>query len=78
MNGAGIPLLGMATYLPLLSSVLNPLQSRARVYESGSDPQTASNDHCGFDNDVVTMNTLLREVLGGEPGRLFTKGDLDY
>ena len=44
LNQAGIPLLGMATHLPLLSSVLNPLQSRAVVYESGTDPETARDE----------------------------------
>jgi hypothetical protein len=78
LNRSGIPLLGMATNLPLLSSVLNPLQSRAVVYESGTDPETASDSHGGFDNDTVTMNTLLREVLGGQPQREFTKKDLDF
>jgi hypothetical protein len=78
LNRAGIPLLGMATHLPLLSSVLNPLQSRAAVYESGADAATASDSHGGFDNDPVTMNTLLREVLGGEPTRKFEKKDLDF
>jgi pimeloyl-ACP methyl ester carboxylesterase len=78
LNQAGIPLLGMATYLPLLSSVLNPLQSRAVVYESGTDPETAADNHGGFDNDTVTMNTLLQEVFGGPPQREFVKKDLDF
>ena len=78
LNGAGIPLLGMATFLPHLSSVLNPLQGRAVVYESGTDPETASDSHGGFDNDTVTMNALLQEILGASPQRPFTKEDLDY
>ena len=32
----------------------------------------------GFDNDVRTMNSLLRGVLGAAPTRPFTKRDLEY
>ncbi|MFC6978778.1 C1 family peptidase [Microbulbifer taiwanensis] len=39
---------------------------------------TASSSHGGFDNDPVTMNHLLRRVLGKKPRRLFTASDLQY
>jgi hypothetical protein len=41
---------------------------------------TESTSHGGFDNDVATMNSLLRTILGAEPtsGNLFTKELLDY
>jgi len=39
---------------------------------------TRSTTHGGFDNDVHTMNHILRRILGGPPVRFFTRGDLDY
>ncbi|MDH3254559.1 MAG: C1 family peptidase [Acidobacteriota bacterium] len=78
LNGSGIPLLGMATYLPRLSSVLSPLRNRVAIYESGSDAETASDSHGGFDNDVATMNTMLSQILRGAPHREFVKDDLEF
>jgi hypothetical protein len=48
--------------------------------EGRSDAVTASTTHGGFDNDVASMNSLLRTILGGEPkpGNLFTREILDY
>ncbi|MFQ5525830.1 MAG: C1 family peptidase [Thermoanaerobaculia bacterium] len=40
--------------------------------------RTASKTHGGFDNDLDTMNDLLRTVLGKTPEREFTKSDLKY
>ena len=40
--------------------------------------KTASKKHGGFDNDVHTMNDVLRSVLRGAPEREFTKEDLNY
>lgn len=39
---------------------------------------TESTTHGGFDNDVATMNSLLRTILGAEPEKPFTKEILDY
>jgi hypothetical protein len=41
-------------------------------------PKTASKTHGGFDNDVDTMNSVLKSVLGVDPVREFTKDDLKY
>jgi hypothetical protein len=41
-------------------------------------PKTASKTHGGFDNDVDTMNSVLKSVLGADPVREFTKDDLKY
>ena len=45
---------------------------------NGEEPKCWSETHGGFDNDVRTMNTLLRNILKTEPKRLFTAEDLDY
>jgi hypothetical protein len=41
---------------------------------------TESTSHGGFDNDVATMNSLLRTILGSEPAsdKRFTRELLDY
>jgi pimeloyl-ACP methyl ester carboxylesterase len=45
----------------------------------GPKTRTSARTHGGFDNDVRTMNDILRRVLGKtRPRRLFTRGDLDY
>ena len=36
-----------------------------------------STTHGGFDNDVYTMNHILRQVLGARPDREFEKEDLE-
>ncbi|MEJ2322603.1 MAG: C1 family peptidase [Gammaproteobacteria bacterium] len=43
-----------------------------------SGPRTRSTCHGGFDNDIHTMNDILRRVLGKNPERPFTKDDLKY
>jgi len=45
---------------------------------NGEEPKCWSETHGAFDNDVRTMNTLLRNILKTEPKRLFTAEDLDY
>lgn len=40
--------------------------------------KTRSRTHGGFDNDITTMNNLLRTILGEEPSRLFKPSDLDF
>ena len=40
--------------------------------------KTRSRTHGGFDNDVATMNNVLRAILGGKPKRPFRETDLDY
>lgn len=45
----------------------------------GETVRTAARAHGGFDNDIHTMNDILRRVLGKKrPKRLFTHGDLNY
>lgn len=48
-------------------------------YSNGATGKiTRSTTHGGFDNDVFTMNHILRRVLNAAPTRLFRKEDLDY
>ncbi|MDJ0739170.1 MAG: C1 family peptidase [Gammaproteobacteria bacterium] len=39
---------------------------------------TESTTHSGFDNDVKTMNHVLRTILGAAPARPFDRDTLDY
>ena len=51
-----------------------------RVADGSVSDWTESTTHGGFDNDVKSMNSLLRTILGAgvEPKRLFTQSSLDY
>ena len=70
------PLLGMENFENLVTSA-GPLPQF--IYSNGVDGQrTRSTSHGGFDNDIYTMNHILRRVLGRAPKQTFTKGDLDY
>jgi hypothetical protein len=53
---------------------------RFNVHYADGTPNkvTESTSHGGFDNDVATMNSLLRTILGAEPGHPFTEEILDY
>jgi hypothetical protein len=46
--------------------------------ENGRHKRSRSESHGGFDNDVATMNDLLKTVLGKKAPRQFTKEDLEY
>jgi len=50
-------------------------------YSEGDVPGarvTASESHGGFDNDVLTMNHILRRVCGSSPAQPFTRESLTY
>jgi len=50
-------------------------------YSEGDVPGarvTASESHGGFDNDPLTMNHVLRRVVGGSPAAEFTRESLTY
>ena len=53
---------------------------RVRVADGNPSEWTESRAHTDFDNDVKTMNGLLRTILGEgvEPRRLFSEDNLDY
>ena len=50
--------------------------SRGRA--PGANPRTTSETHGGFDNDVATMNDVLRTILGNTPPHPFEQSDLEY
>ena len=71
---AGI--LGMQLYNKPLQSVSDKLKFH---YSEGRGSQhTQATSHGGFDNDVTTMNTVLREILRKKPAVPFTTQSLKY
>jgi hypothetical protein len=70
------PLLGMQKFS---DGVLKVGELPRIHYSNGATGKiTRSTTHGGFDNDVFTMNHILKRVLGGAPSRPFTEEDLDY
>ena len=70
------PLLGMEIYENL---VTNAGRQPQFIYSNGVEGQrTRSTSHGGFDNDVYTMNHILRRVIGNAPKQLFTRENLTY
>ncbi len=72
------PLLGMQRDCAGLEDQTDRLEF---VYSHGNaqiEPRTLSTSHGGFDNDPATLNDILRNILGHEPKRPFTREDLDY
>jgi hypothetical protein len=70
-----VPLLGMAKHLADLP--IGDIKDRVKTYTTAERPDvTASTTHGGFDNDVITMNSHLKLVLGREPDRPFKSEDL--
>lgn len=70
-------ILGMQRY----AQDLDPHSSVAFIVSkgrNGNEDRSTSETHGGFDNDVATMNSILRLVLGRSPSRPFTRNDLDY
>lgn len=56
----------------------NKLRFEVSTGSSRDNPRTTATTHGAFDNDVATMNDILKAVVGGKPDRPFTKEDLDY
>ncbi len=77
-------ILGMQKYVDELleKPKMARVTDRFHVHYSDGTPSIISESisHGGFDNDVATMNSLLRTILGAEPrpGNLFSKEILDY
>lgn len=81
----GTPLLGMERFLfggnnGVDRKVANLLRSRVIIAGAGERDGLASqsDSHGGFDNDVVTMNSVLRRILGRKPKEPFTLRDLQF
>jgi len=53
---------------------IDPDKEKAVLAQGASSSQS----HGGFDNDPLTMNSVLTRVLDGPPKRLFTSRDLHY
>jgi hypothetical protein len=45
---------------------------------TAASKESNSESHGGFDNDPLTMNTVLRRVLGKKPTLPFTSDSLKY
>ena len=68
------PIFGMQKFNKAISH-----QHLSQIYTGTQNTaKTRSRTHGGFDNDVNTMNSLLKTVLGEAPKRPFQKSDLDY
>lgn len=71
-RGKDVPLLGMEAY----SKKLPGIAGLDFVYSDGRGERSASTTHGGFDNDLVTMNDLLKQILGKAPSIPFTKEEM--
>ncbi len=70
------PLLGMEIFSRDLGEHPN---APSLHYSNGvSSRNTRSTTHGGFDNDPVTMNHILKDILGQAPATPFTTESLDY
>ncbi|MFK8049842.1 MAG: C1 family peptidase [Halioglobus sp.] len=71
-----LPLLGMEKFVKEVKDSAIPPNFH---YSNGvTGNKTRSTTHGGFDNDVHTMNHILRTILGKAPTRPFEEKDLDY
>jgi hypothetical protein len=71
-------ILGMENYSKSLAARHRNLRI---IFSRGSAPRpryTQSDSHGGFDNDPLTMNSVLSRVLGGKPVKPFSKASLQY
>lgn len=71
-------ILGMQKHNRGLTTNTPRLKIRYSDGSAGGGAHTASESHGGFDNDVATMNAVLRQVLGKAPEQPFTAQSLKY
>ena len=71
-------ILGLERYNKGLATSLSRLRFRYSEGDIRGARYTASESHGGFDNDVLTMNDVLRTVLGKSPTKPFTAQSLKY
>ena len=70
------PLLGMWKFRGKVQQVRSLPEF---LYSDGLQGQrTRSTSHGGFDNDIYTMNHILKMMLGKAPAEPFTQAELDY
>lgn len=67
------PILGMERYHHRLKKSPRP---RFVISKEGKSGLSTSTTHGGFDNDMNTMNDVMRRILGGKPPLRFTKEEL--
>lgn len=67
------PLLGMQLY----SKKLPSRNGLAFNYSDGKNGITRSSSHGGFDNDIHTLNAIMKTILGKEPPKKFTKEEME-
>jgi hypothetical protein len=70
-KGAVVPIFGMEKYRELIEKRIKDagIESRLKIYDPLSHPAwTKADSHGGFDNDLETMNSLLKLILGADPG----------
>lgn len=79
LEGPSVPLIGMHRFQEEFEPLTEGYKRRATVYVTDEDPETTSSTHGGFDNDLATMNTVLRLVLGDRYGQAepFTEEELE-
>ncbi|NNK48644.1 MAG: peptidase C1, partial [Gemmatimonadetes bacterium] len=68
-------ILGMEKYSKTVERRILP---RLTIHYAPSPRVTMSETHGGFDNDLKTMNHVLKRVCGGDPRKPFTEESLDY
>jgi hypothetical protein len=72
-----VPIVGMQRYWDEALARL-PASARARTRSYlAAGPESATRRHMDFDNDPVTLNSLMAIVLGQPPVRPFTSKDLE-
>jgi hypothetical protein len=68
-------ILGMEKYSKTVERRILP---RLTIHYAPSPRVTMSETHGGFDNDLKTMNHVLKRVYGDDPRKPFTEESLDY
>lgn len=71
------PLLGMELHKASLPAA----PQLTAIYSDGpggAENRSSAASHSDFDNDVATMNHIIRTVTGRDPSPAFTRQDLDY
>lgn len=65
LNGPSIPILGMEKYYNDKDARWAAIGDKAEVFNTKDHPNvTASSSHGGFDDDLATMNQMLKSILG--------------
>jgi hypothetical protein len=73
-----VPLLGMQIHAKSLAANLPNLEVHVSDGRMLQSKYSNSDSHGGFDNDPLTLNSVLTRVLGRKPAQLFTAASLKY